>query len=150
MIGNAALTCSGAEHDVYGRLVATCTVSGIDINEQMVADGWALAFRKYSERYVPDEVRARAAKLGLWSSSFTPPDEYRAEEREARAAHASSPRRVVAQAAPTGCVIKGNRGSHGWIYHLPGMPYYEQTRAEETFCTEAQAQAAGYRRAKVR
>lgn len=32
------------------------------------------------------------------------------------------------------------------------MPYYEQTRPEELFCTEAQAQAqaAGYRRAIVR
>jgi hypothetical protein len=30
------------------------------------------------------------------------------------------------------------------------MPYYEQTHAEEMFCTEAQAQAAGYRRAKVK
>ena len=36
------------------------------------------------------------------------------------------------------------------IYHLPGMPYYDETRAEAYFCTEAQAQAAGYRRAVVR
>ena len=47
-------------------------------------------------------------------------------------------------------VIKGNPGSHGWIYHVPGMPYYVQTNAEEMFCTEAEAQAAGYRRAKAR
>jgi hypothetical protein len=46
-------------------------------------------------------------------------------------------------------VIKGNRGQHGWVYHLPGMPYYEQTHAEEMFCSEAQARAAGYRRARV-
>lgn len=37
-----------------------------------------------------------------------------------------------------------------WIYHLPGMPYYNATRAEAYFCTEAEAQAAGYRRAIVR
>jgi hypothetical protein len=30
------------------------------------------------------------------------------------------------------------------------MPYYAQTRPEEIFCTEAEAQAAGYRRAIVR
>jgi len=30
------------------------------------------------------------------------------------------------------------------------MPYYDETRAEAFFCTEAQAQAAGYRRAIVR
>jgi hypothetical protein len=50
-----------------------------------------------------------------------------------------------------GCLIKGNRNRKGqWIYHLPGMPYYVPTRAEEWFCSEAEAQAAGYRRAIVR
>lgn len=49
------------------------------------------------------------------------------------------------------CRIKGNHSRRGdWIYHLPGMPYYDATRAEAYFCTEAQAQAAGYRRAIVR
>ena len=28
-----------------------------------------------------------------------------------------------------------------WIYHVPGMPYYDATRAEEVFCTEAEARA---------
>ena len=31
----------------------------------------------------------------------------------------------------------------------PGMPYNNQTRAEAMFCSEAEAQAAGYRRAIV-
>jgi hypothetical protein len=59
---------------------------------------------------------------------------------------------VVQSIAPasSGCAIKGNRGSNGWIYHLPGMPFYERTRAEQMFCSEADAQSAGYRRAKVR
>lgn len=30
------------------------------------------------------------------------------------------------------------------------MPYFEQTRSEEMFCTEAEAQVAGYRRAIFR
>jgi hypothetical protein len=29
------------------------------------------------------------------------------------------------------------------------MPYYEQTRAEEMFCSEAEAQAAGYRKSRA-
>lgn len=36
------------------------------------------------------------------------------------------------------------------MYHLPGMPFYERTKAEEMFCSEAQAEAADYRRAKAR
>ena len=30
------------------------------------------------------------------------------------------------------------------------MPYYDQTGPEENFCTEAEARAAGYRRAIVK
>src|SRR3546814_9625845 len=49
------------------------------------------------------------------------------------------------------CLIKGNHSQRGeWIYHLPGMPYYNATRAEAYFCTEAEAQAVRYRRAIVR
>ncbi|MGX7896037.1 sunset domain-containing protein [Tsuneonella sp. HG222] len=36
------------------------------------------------------------------------------------------------------------------IYHLPGMPGYTETRAEQMFCSEADAQAAGYRRSRAR
>jgi hypothetical protein len=47
--------------------------------------------------------------------------------------------------------IKGNRNRKGqWICHLPGMPCHGRTRPEEVFCTEAEARAAGYRRAIVR
>jgi hypothetical protein len=155
LIGTADVSCSGNEIDTYGRLVAECEIAGVDLNQTMVAQGWATAFRRYSDRYVADETRARAARLGLWSSTFMSPEDYRAAER----GEPSQPSRPTAQARvqsfaapPAGdCAIKGNRNRRGqWIYHLPGMPYYEQTRAEEIFCTEAQAQAAGYRRAIVR
>ena len=43
---------------------------------------------------------------------------------------------------------QGNRNRRGkWIYHLPGRSYCEETCAEEMFCTEAVACAAGYRAA---
>jgi|GEM_PF-2327591 len=54
-----------------------------------------------------------------------------------------------------GCLIKGNISSKGEkIYHVPGGRYYEQTvitpeKGERWFCTEDEAQAAGWRRSKV-
>lgn len=42
--------------------------------------------------------------------------------------------------------IKGNIGSTGLIYHVPGGSFYNRTNAETCFDTEAEAQAAGYRR----
>ncbi|XXF54581.1 ComEC/Rec2 family competence protein [Thermoanaerobacterium thermosaccharolyticum] len=46
-------------------------------------------------------------------------------------------------------LIKGNINSKGEkIYHLPGDPWYDRTKAEAWFKTEAEAQAAGYRPVK--
>ena len=120
----------------------------------MVAQGWAVPFRRYSDDYVADQARAQAAKLGMWSSTFVSPEEHRAAEREAAnptpAPRQQRPRTETRRTASTGCSIKGNRNRRGeWIYHLPGMPYYEETRAEEMFCSEAEAQAAGYRRSRA-
>lgn len=41
--------------------------------------------------------------------------------------------------------IKGNIGSSGKIYHLPGGAFYSRTIPELCFSTEAEAQAAGFR-----
>ena len=56
--------------------------------------------------------------------------------------------------AGAGCVIKGKISYSGGqrIYHVPGQHYYDQTvidpaKGERWFCSEAEAQAAGWRRA---
>lgn len=52
------------------------------------------------------------------------------------------------------CLIKGNISQDGErIYHMPDQEYYGKTRINEAagerwFCTEAEAQAAGWRKAK--
>lgn len=148
------VNCEGRGNDTYGRLVAVCSADGFDLNKTMVEAGWATAFRRYSEDYVGVEAQAKAARLGIWDSTFDLPEAWRlAQEPAPRAASADRTARQ-SLAAPrefTGCVIKGNRNRKGeWIYHLPGMPYYNVTRAEEMFCSETEARAAGYRRAIVR
>ena len=155
LIGGNPIECSGRDIDTYGRTLAVCAVAGIEINRAMVEAGWATAFRKYSQDYVVEETRARAAHRGIWTSEFALPQDYRAAQSATReTAPASLKRRQApspAAQAISGCSIKGNRNRKGqWIYHLPGMPYYDITRAEEMFCSEVQAQAAGYRRAIVR
>jgi hypothetical protein len=46
-------------------------------------------------------------------------------------------------------IIRGNISSSGEkIYHVPGGDYYDATVAEETFCTQAEAMEAGYRKSK--
>jgi hypothetical protein len=121
----------------------------------MVARGYAVAFRRYSESYVTAEDSAKVARRGLWSGTFQMPAEVRAQARTSAIAPQSRDRPVKsarkAAAGGGACRIKGNQSRRGeWIYHVPGMPYYEQTRPEAMFCTEAEARAAGYRRAIVR
>lgn len=43
--------------------------------------------------------------------------------------------------------IKGNLTTYNGekIYHIPGGQFYDVTNAEEMFCTEEDAEAAGYR-----
>lgn len=156
LIGNAVLTCQPRDTDTYGRIVATCRTSGVDIGEALVEAGWATAFRRYGNDYVAAEMQARAARAGIWQWEFQMPEDYRASQQAE-----PQPRMAQASPRPAGrarryegngqCLIKGNHSRRGdWIYHLPGMPYYDATRAEAYFCTEAEAQAAGYRRAIVR
>lgn len=47
--------------------------------------------------------------------------------------------------------IKGNVSARGEkVYHLPGQSSYNRVQAEETFATEEEARAAGYRRSEAR
>ena len=77
IVGDHSITCKGDERDKYGRLIATCFVGKIRINATMVARGWALAYRQYSNEYVPEEDDARIHKRGLWRGMFMPPWEWR-------------------------------------------------------------------------
>ena len=65
LIGTSAVSCTGHEIDQFGRLLAVCTVAGTDLGKLMVAQGWAIAFRRYSDNYVADQTRAQAGKLGM-------------------------------------------------------------------------------------
>ena len=76
-VRRGTVECRGNTVDRYGRLIATCFVGGKDLNALMVAEGWALAYRGYSEKYVPQENAARGASKGIWAMRFVPPWEWR-------------------------------------------------------------------------
>jgi endonuclease YncB( thermonuclease family) len=60
-----------------GSVAASCTAGDRQLNESMVAAGWALADRDATERYVGIEADARKARRGLWKGEFEPPWEWR-------------------------------------------------------------------------
>src|SRR5262249_4444157 len=77
-IGRRTVTCKPRDRDRYGRVVAACSVGGTSISGWMVREGWAVAYRWYSQDFVADEAAARAAKRGIWRSAFVVPWEWRA------------------------------------------------------------------------
>ena len=60
-IDHRPVTCEERDQGGYGRIVAVCYAGGDDLNAWMVAQGLALAYRRYSLDYVDQEADARPA-----------------------------------------------------------------------------------------
>ena len=63
-IGKQIVTCEEQDIDRYQRVVAICFAVGIDLNQWMTAQGEALAYRRYSMRYVADEEKGQGGTSG--------------------------------------------------------------------------------------
>ena len=58
-IGRAPVSCQPRDLDRYGRVVGVCFKGSEDLNRWMVANGWAVAYKRYSVDYVAGETAAR-------------------------------------------------------------------------------------------
>lgn len=70
--------------DRYGRNLGVILVDGVHVNQRMVADGYAWAYRQYltDPSYLKSEQNAKDKKLGLWADKNpTPPWEWRKQQR---------------------------------------------------------------------
>lgn len=81
-IGGRTVNCEEQDIDRYGRVVGICHAGSQDLNAWMVRSGWAVAYRQYGgDTYDADELVARVAQRGLWSSDFVMPWDWRRGER---------------------------------------------------------------------
>jgi micrococcal nuclease len=148
------------ERDKYGRLLAYVWIGNTTYQEMVLEKGLAATAYLYNDLTMLEEFHkaqdiARNKKIGVWSIpgyAHVDHDHGFHYEKEVAAAKpapkpAAKPKQPVASTpAPKGeCNIKGNQSM---IYHVPGGQYYEITKAEEMFCSEAEAVAAGYRKSK--
>lgn len=125
----------------FGRIVGKVFVGDTDVSAELVRQGAVWVYQKYSQdkKLLALEVEARLAKRGLWGiPNPVPPWDWRKGEN-----------------SPEGCRIKGNISKNGKLYHMPGDPSYKQTKinikkGEKWFCSEAEAEAAGWTRARRR
>ena len=151
LVFGKTVTVTSSKTDRYGRIAGKVTLNGKDINLEQINRGMAWFYREYARELSPEDAKAyekaenaaRYDSLGLWrDTSPIPPWLFRREERDVESAG------TTPAPAPTGGQIIGNRNS--MIYHRPDCPDYnkvsEQNRVQ--FRTEAEAAAAGYRKAK--
>jgi endonuclease YncB( thermonuclease family) len=150
-IAQQTVTCATTTRDKYDRHLARCSVAGQDLGQWMAANGWAVPYRDCKCEVVRDAgAQAKASQLGIWAGTFMLPWEWRAQET----AKSNATGQQITPGNSNACQIKGNISSKGErIYHVPGGRWYDATKVDEGkgerwFCSESEAQAAGWRPAK--
>jgi endonuclease YncB( thermonuclease family) len=72
LIGDRHVTCEPRALDRYGGTFALCRADGRDLGADMVADGHAWAFVRYSRDYVEEEREAAAVRAGIHGHTCEP------------------------------------------------------------------------------
>lgn len=152
---NVTLEKNPAEdRDKYKRLLRYISLKGEDIGAKMIQEGYAFSYKQFPhprlEAYNALELQAKEAKKGLWGAKCnTAGSTAQSSASSVRSSSFSS----IQSSVSGSCTIKGNiNSSKERIYHVEGCGSYNQTvidtsAGEKWFCSEAEAQAAGWRKA---
>lgn len=136
------VTCELSGREADGIPVGTCKVGDDDVAAVLAAGGYVFSDTGLFAAYSGQEAKAREMQAGIWQGESERPADYRAKRwDEAR------------KAAPDGCPIKAQISGGNRHYVLPWAPSYEKVkirtaRGERWFCSEADAQAAGWKLAE--
>ena len=76
-ISNQEVSCIRESTDQYGRTLAECFVGKESLSSYLVREGYAFAYRKYSNKFIPDEEYAQSKGNGMWSMDFMFPWDFR-------------------------------------------------------------------------
>jgi len=159
--GDKEWICHVQRTDRFGRSVAKCEISGEDVSQWMVKNGWALAYVSFSQAYTADEKAARDARARIWAGAFIAPWDWRVRNKKTAILGATKPpdnALAILLASASGsvapspaCNIKGNVNRAGvCIYHMPTSRWYAKismkvSKGTRWFCSKEEAEAAGCR-----
>ena len=168
LINKRTVRCDdvGPEKSFGKRHRAICTAEGdkASLNEQLIKLGFALAREPTKSNVKLAAKEAKTAAAGIWKGCFVAPQDFRSGKKDGALLGAACrpdrdkeiravlfPEELV---MPPNCSIKGKlavrarvTGNIG-IYHLRGCPSYPAiTNPDRWFCSEDDAQAAGFRKA---
>ncbi len=119
MVHRSRPECRTQGFDPYGRTLARCSIDGRDIGAELVKQGHALAFQRYSLEYLPEQRIAKNARAGVWNGRFIPPWVFRS----------STLRKTSPKQQLEDCSSATTRPQH---------------RGEGRFCSESEALLAGW------
>lgn len=133
LVADKPVTIKEERRDQFGRRMALVYVGHTLVNEVMLASGWARpTYDKNSQKDLLQTAYHQAVegKLGV---------------------HSAQCKKVDPKPSSPDCTIKGNidKGTWDHLYHLPSCRHYNQIildmdMGEQFFCSEADAQAAGF------
>jgi endonuclease YncB( thermonuclease family) len=168
LIGNRAVQCNDKGADAArSRRVGVCRVDGEtgSLNQWLVHQGLALDLTPSAQgAFKADQADAKDNQRGLWKGCFTAPQDFRHWRLDAALLGASCRSDKDTEiraflfpaepAMPPGCAIKGKfavrarfTGKVG-VYQLQTCRSYAAlTKPNRWFCSEEDAQAAGFRKA---
>lgn len=137
--GRVACNVSAAT-DSYST--GDCHIDDRDVAAELVRGGYVFATHGLFAAYSGIEREARDSKAGIWAGEAERPSDYR-ETRWQEAKRAS----------PDGCPIKGSVRGGRRLYLVPWARGYDQarvtpSRGERWFCSESEAQNAGFKSAE--
>jgi hypothetical protein len=166
-VGNRAVRCDdkGRDRTFKQRRAGVCWVGDekTSLNQWLVGEGWALNAGPRGP-FKKDQEQARQDRKGLWKGCFVSPEALRRftiSTTPMLGAACPKPNNWAVRkmlfpdlpAMPPGCAIKARTATRAQIagyvgiYHLESCASYGRTREPHRwFCSEDEAQAAGYRK----
>jgi endonuclease YncB( thermonuclease family) len=142
VVSGRSVRCRLSGRDKAGHQLGYCSIDSVDINADLVRQGYAFAEGGRHSPYAAQERDARDTKAGMWIGDAQRPAEFRAKAWE-----------EAKRRAPDGCPIKGQVTGQERVYVLPGTPSYERlrvltARGDRWFCSEQDAASAGFKAAQ--
>lgn len=142
------------DRDKYSRLLRYVYLDGEDVGLSIISGGYGHEYTynlpyAHQAAYKKAQSDASANNRGLWAPGVC--------DSESSSISGSTPsaNQQPQSTRAQDCRIKGNisQSSGAKIYHVPGQKYYDSTviseeYGERWFCSEAEAQNAGWRKSR--
>ena len=80
-IKDDVIICNSKGKDRYKRIIAECFIDKTNLNSWLVRNGYAVAYLKYSKKYLTAQNLAKKENRGIWQGKFEMPWDWRKKNK---------------------------------------------------------------------